>query len=59
MVCRNDGQMEIASTYDRLPRHHKATPGEKLVTGASSLGTVLEWYDFANDVCDSGCRCHV
>ncbi|NWG52444.1 MAG: MFS transporter [Hydrogenophilaceae bacterium] len=29
-----------------LPKHHKATSGEKLVIGASSLGTVFEWYDF-------------
>jgi MFS family permease len=29
-----------------LPKHHKATPREKLVIGASSLGTVFEWYDF-------------
>lgn len=28
------------------PKHHKATSGEKLVIGASSLGTVFEWYDF-------------
>jgi MFS family permease len=27
-------------------KHHKATSGEKLVIGASSLGTVFEWYDF-------------
>jgi MFS family permease len=27
-------------------RHHQATSGEKLVIGASSLGTVFEWYDF-------------
>lgn len=29
-----------------LPKHHKATSSEKLVIGASSLGTVFEWYDF-------------
>jgi sugar phosphate permease len=29
-----------------LPKHHKATSGEKFVIGASSLGTVFEWYDF-------------
>lgn len=29
-----------------LPKHHSATPREKLVIGASSLGTVFEWYDF-------------
>jgi nitrate/nitrite transporter NarK len=28
------------------PKHHKATSGEKMVIGASSLGTVFEWYDF-------------
>lgn len=33
-------------SYDRLPKHHKATGSEKLVIGASSLGTVFEWYDF-------------
>src|ERR1700741_615471 len=27
-------------------RHHKATRREMLVIGASSLGTVFEWYDF-------------
>lgn len=27
-------------------KHHKATQNEKLVIGASSLGTVFEWYDF-------------
>lgn len=27
-------------------KHHKATGKEKLVIGASSLGTVFEWYDF-------------
>jgi MFS family permease len=32
--------------YDSLPKHHTATKGEKLVIGASSLGTVFEWYDF-------------
>jgi MFS family permease len=31
---------------DALPKHHEATRGEKLVIGASSLGTVFEWYDF-------------
>ena len=29
-----------------LPKHHKATSDEKFVIGASSLGTVFEWYDF-------------
>ncbi|MGE0595778.1 MAG: MFS transporter [Hyphomonadaceae bacterium] len=28
------------------PKHHKATQSEKMVIGASSLGTVFEWYDF-------------
>ncbi|MEZ5960912.1 MAG: MFS transporter [Hyphomonadaceae bacterium] len=27
-------------------KHHTATKSEKLVIGASSLGTVFEWYDF-------------
>jgi len=26
--------------------HHTATRGERLIIGASSLGTVFEWYDF-------------
>jgi MFS family permease len=29
-----------------LPKQHKATANEKLVIGASSAGTVFEWYDF-------------
>src|SRR5262245_53955057 len=33
-------------TTDALPKHHRATGGEVLVIGASSLGTVFEWYDF-------------
>ena len=28
------------------PKHHKATADEKLVIGASSVGTIFEWYDF-------------
>ncbi|MCT2399886.1 MFS transporter [Novosphingobium mangrovi (ex Huang et al. 2023)] len=36
----------MATTYDAMPRHHKATHDEKLVITASSLGTVFEWYDF-------------
>ncbi|AIT78975.1 MFS transporter [Novosphingobium pentaromativorans] len=36
----------MATTYDALPKHHKATGREKLVITASSLGTVFEWYDF-------------
>ena len=31
---------------DNPPIHHRATQNEKLVIGASSLGTVFEWYDF-------------
>jgi MFS family permease len=31
---------------DGVPKHHRATQSEKLVIGASSLGTVFEWYDF-------------
>ena len=34
------------SQADAEPKHHKATSNEKLVIGASSLGTVFEWYDF-------------
>ncbi|MCW3837661.1 MFS transporter [Sphingomonas canadensis] len=36
----------MATSYDKLPKHHKATQSEKLVITASSLGTVFEWYDF-------------
>ncbi|RXR26497.1 MFS transporter [Sphingobium fluviale] len=36
----------MATVYDGLPKHHKATQNEKLVIAASSLGTVFEWYDF-------------
>ncbi len=36
----------MATADDGLPRHHRATQSEKLVIGASSLGTVFEWYDF-------------
>jgi MFS family permease len=35
----------MASTQT-LPKHHEATGNEKMVIGASSLGTVFEWYDF-------------
>jgi MFS family permease len=31
---------------EALPKHHRATRNEVLVIGASSLGTVFEWYDF-------------
>lgn len=34
------------TTPGALPKHHQATSNEKLVIGASSLGTVFEWYDF-------------
>ena len=37
---------DITTSVDALPKHHKATSKEKLVIGASSLGTVFEWYDF-------------
>lgn len=33
-------------TAAELPKRHAATANEKLVIGASSLGTVFEWYDF-------------
>ena len=36
----------MATIYDNVPKHHKATQSEKLVIAASSLGTVFEWYDF-------------
>jgi MFS family permease len=35
----------MSATTD-LPKHHRATANEKRVIGASSLGTVFEWYDF-------------
>ena len=37
---------QMSDAAAELPKHHKATSGEKLVIGASSLGTVFEWYDF-------------
>lgn len=36
----------MATAQDSQPKHHRATHNEKLVIGASSLGTVFEWYDF-------------
>jgi MFS family permease len=37
----------MASTYPHAGgRQHKATQNEMMVIGASSLGTVFEWYDF-------------
>jgi MFS family permease len=36
----------MSETTAAQPKHHKATQSEKLVIGASSLGTVFEWYDF-------------
>jgi len=36
----------MSDTNAALPKHHAATSNEKLVIGASSLGTVFEWYDF-------------
>jgi MFS family permease len=36
----------MSDTNEALPKHHAATSNEKLVIGASSLGTVFEWYDF-------------
>ena len=37
----------MATTYDgEGVRHHAASRNEKLIIGASSLGTVFEWYDF-------------
>lgn len=36
----------MATVYDNMPKHHAATQSEKLIIGASSLGTVFEWYDF-------------
>jgi hypothetical protein len=34
------------TVYTALPKHHSATKDEVMVVGASSLGTVFEWYDF-------------
>jgi MFS family permease len=36
----------MSDVTDGQPKHHKATSNEKFVIGASSLGTVFEWYDF-------------
>ena len=36
----------MAGAAEAEPKHHKATHKEKTVIGASSLGTVFEWYDF-------------
>ena len=36
----------MAGTAETEPKHHKASGNEKVVIGASSLGTVFEWYDF-------------
>ncbi|MGH6952050.1 MAG: MFS transporter, partial [Vitreimonas sp.] len=36
----------MTTASGELPKHHTATANEKLVIGASSLGTVFEWYDF-------------
>ncbi|MBL8550862.1 MAG: MFS transporter [Hyphomonadaceae bacterium] len=35
-----------ATEAAETPKHHAATPREKLVIAASSAGTVFEWYDF-------------
>jgi MFS family permease len=36
----------VTDTGAAAQKHHKATQNEKMVIGASSLGTVFEWYDF-------------
>ncbi len=36
----------MAGAAEGLPKHHAVTQNEKLVIGASSLGTIFEWYDF-------------
>ena len=36
----------MAGPDNSKTKHHKATSNEKVVIGASSLGTVFEWYDF-------------
>src|SRR6202045_5286481 len=38
--------MSSTSSTVVLPREHEAKPNQWLVIGASSLGTVFEWYDF-------------
>src|SRR5271168_1452870 len=38
--------MASTSATADLPKHQGATSNEWLVIGASSLGTVFEWYDF-------------
>jgi MFS family permease len=36
----------MAGAAEAGPKHHEASGKEKVVIGASSLGTVFEWYDF-------------
>ncbi len=36
----------VDTVGQRVDGHHPVTQSEKLVIGASSLGTVFEWYDF-------------
>src|SRR5450755_4581840 len=38
--------MNSVSTNTVLPKDHGAATNQWLVIGASSLGTVFEWYDF-------------
>ena len=43
---RGESQIMTQAARDDLPKHHKATKDDVMVIGASSLGTVFEWYDF-------------
>lgn len=36
----------MSTIEEILPKHHRMTANERLVIGASSLGTMFEWYDF-------------
>src|SRR5271170_513239 len=38
--------MAISTTAGDLPKGHEGSQSDWLVIGASSLGTVFEWYDF-------------
>jgi MFS family permease len=38
--------MAISTTAGTLPKGHEGTQNDWLIIGASSLGTVFEWYDF-------------
>src|SRR5271170_2105595 len=44
-ICTGDRTASMSATVD-LPKDQGATHNQWLVIGASSLGTVFEWYDF-------------